>query len=108
MVIHILPEGWNGFFVLWSSKNDFHLLDRNSVQFDFTISETKINYGILKRKERAIGQKLQTLTDYPEMIRIGRAIVESIDNYQSWPDLTTILSAVSNQEGKWWSGNRDW
>ena len=67
-------------------------------EYNQLLEKTKINYGILKRKERALGQKLQTLTDYPEMIRIGRAIVESIDNNQSWPDLTTILSAVSNQE----------
>ena len=69
-------------------------------EYNQLLEKTKINYGILKRKERALGQKLQTLTDYPEMIRIGRAIVESIDNNQSWPDLTTLLSAVSNQEGK--------
>lgn len=79
-------------------------------EYNQLLEKTKINYGILKRKERALGQKLQTLTDYPEMIRIGRAIVESIDNNQSWPDLTTILSAVSNQERgvmKWqmWSIN---
>ena len=77
-------------------------------EYNQLLEKTKTNYDIIKRKERALGQKLQTLTDYPEMIRIGRAIVESIDNNQSWPDLTTILSAVSNQEGKWWSGNRDW
>ena len=69
-------------------------------EYNQLLEKTKTNYDIIKRKERALGQKLQTLTDYPEMIRIGRAIVESIDNNQSWPDLTTILSAVSNQEGK--------
>lgn len=69
-------------------------------EYNQLLEKTKINYGILKHKERVIGQKLQTLTDYPEIVRIGRAIVESIDNNQSWPDLTTILSAVSNQEGK--------
>ena len=67
-------------------------------EYNQLLEKTKTNYDIIKRKERALGQKLQTLTDYPEMIRIGRAIVESIDNNQSWPDLTTILSAVSNQE----------
>lgn len=69
-------------------------------EYNQLLEKTKINYGILKRKERALGQKLQTLTDYPEIVRVGHAIVESIDNNQSWPDLTTILSAVSNQEGK--------
>lgn len=69
-------------------------------EYNQLLEKTKTNYNIIKRKERALGQKLQTLTDYPEMIRIGRAIVESIDNNQSWPDLTSILSAVSNQEGK--------
>lgn len=69
-------------------------------EYNQLLEKTKINYGIIKRKERALGQKLQTLTDYPEIVRVGHAIVESIDNNQSWPDLTTILSAVSNQEGK--------
>ena len=77
-------------------------------EYNQLLEQSQINCGIFNHKERVIGQKLQTLTDYPEIVRIGRAIVESIDNNQSWPDLTTLLSAVSNQEGKWWSGNRDW
>ena len=76
-------------------------------EYNQLLEKTKINYGIIKRKERALGQKLQTLTDYPEMIRIGRAIVESIDNSQGWPDLAAIIDATK-PEGKWWSGNRDW
>lgn len=69
-------------------------------EYNQLLEQSQINCGILKHKERVIGQKLQTLTDYPEIVRVGHAIVESIDNNQSWPDLTTILSAVSNQEGK--------
>ena len=69
-------------------------------EYNQLLEQSQINCGILNHKERVIGQKLQTLTDYPEIVRIGRAIVESIDNNQSWPDLTTLLSAVSNQEGK--------
>ena len=67
-------------------------------EYNQLLEQSQINCGIFNHKERVIGQKLQTLTDYPEIVRIGRAIVESIDNNQSWPDLTTILSAVSNQE----------
>lgn len=63
-------------------------------EYNQLLEKTKINYGIIKRKERAIGQKLQTLTDYPEIARIGRAIVESIDNGQGWPDLAAIINAV--------------
>ena len=69
-------------------------------EYNQLLEQSQINCGIFNHKERVIGQKLQTLTDYPEIVRIGRAIVESIDNNQSWPDLTTLLSAVSNQEGK--------
>lgn len=68
-------------------------------EYNQLLEKTKINYGIIKRKERALGQKLQTLTDYPEMIRIGRAIVESIDNSQGWPDLAAIIDATK-PEGK--------
>lgn len=78
------------------------LLDENKRlvgEYNKLLEKTKINYGILKRKERALGRKLQTLTNYPEMIRIGRAIVESIDNSQGWPDLAAIIDATK-PEGK--------
>lgn len=68
-------------------------------EYNQLLEKTKINYGILKRKERALGQKMQTLTDYPEIIRVGSAIVESIDNGQGWPDLAAITDATK-PEGK--------
>lgn len=52
-------------------------------EYNQLLEKTKTNYDIIKRKERALGQKLQTLTDYPQIVRVGSAIVESIDNNQS-------------------------
>ncbi|WP_056954616.1 hypothetical protein [Limosilactobacillus ingluviei] len=51
-------------------------------EYNQLLEKTKTNYDIIKRKERTLGQKMQTLTDYPEIIRVGSAIVESIDNNQ--------------------------
>lgn len=68
-------------------------------KYNQLLEQSQINCGILNHKERVIGQKLQTLTDYPEIVRIGRAIVESIDNGQGWPDLTAIIDATK-PEGK--------
>lgn len=68
-------------------------------EYNQLLEQSQINCGILNHKERVIGQKLQTLTDYPEIVRIGRAIVESIDNGQGWPDLAAITDATK-PEGK--------
>ena len=68
-------------------------------EYNQLLEQSQINCGILNHKERVIGQKLQTLTDYPEIVRVGRAIVESIDNGQSWPDLAAIIDATK-LEGK--------
>lgn len=68
-------------------------------EYNQLLEQSQINCGILNHKERVIGQKLQTLTDYPEIVRVGRAIVESIDNGQGWPDLAAIIDATK-PEGK--------
>ncbi len=51
-------------------------------EYNQLLEQSQINCGILNHKKRVIGQKLQTLTDYPEIVRVGSTIVESIDNNQ--------------------------
>ena len=59
-------------------------------EFNQLLEKTKTNYGIIKRKERALGQKMQRLTDYPHIIKFGYELVKTIDE-GGMPDLAALF-----------------
>lgn len=69
------------------------LLDENKrlvSKYNKLLEETQINYDIIRRKEYILGQKLQTLTEYPDAIKLGNAIVGGIDKHHT-PDFSGLL-----------------